>query len=235
MAESAVEEVAEEQGARALAGTITALEVQARDPDRVNLFLERRFAFGLSTKVVADLGLKTGDVLSETQVADLLRREAYQQALNQAFLYLSYRPRSELELRRYLGQKGHAPETIEATLAKLRDYHYVDDEVFAQAWIENRQKFRPRGPRLLRAELRQKGIDRETVDQAIEDVAGEEREQALEAARRKVATVKAADYQEFGRKVGGFLQRRGFAPDVTWEVVRDLWREQTGERADAAE
>jgi regulatory protein len=108
----AMAEMAVGEAPRALSGTITALEVQARDPDRVNLFIEGRFAFGLSNKVVADLGLKTGDVLGEAQVADLLRREAYQLALNQAFLYLSYRPRSELELRRYLGQKGHAPETI---------------------------------------------------------------------------------------------------------------------------
>src|SRR5919202_4253041 len=183
---------------RPLSGRITAIEAQARDPERVNLFLEGRFAFGLSNKVVADAGLKQGDVLGEAQVADLLRREAYQQALQQAFSYLSYRQRSQQELRRYLAQKGHAPETIEATLGQLADYQYVDDQVFAQSWIENRQKFRPRGARLLRAELRQKGIDRETADQAIDDVAGGEREQALEAARRKLPTVKAADYQEFG-------------------------------------
>jgi regulatory protein len=214
---------------RALSGRITAIEVQARDPERVNLFLEGRFAFGLSNKVLADAGLKQGDVLSEGQVGDLLRREAAQQALQQAFLYLSYRQRSEHELHRYLAQKGHAPETIEATLAKLGDYHYVDDQVFAQSWVENRQKFRPRGGRLLRAELRQKGVEREVADQAIADAAGDEREQALDAARRKLPTVKAADYGEFGRKLGGFLQRRGFPPDVTWDIVRTLWRERTGE------
>ncbi len=218
-----------------LSGRITALEVQARDPERVNLFLEGRFAFGLSNKVVADAGLKQGDVLTEAQVADLLRREAYQQALQQAFNYLSYRQRSQQELRRYLAQKGHAPETIEATLGKLADYHYVDDQVFAQSWIENRQKFRPRGARLLRAELRQKGIDRETADQAIDDVAGDERAQAEAAARRKLPTIKAGDYVEFGRKLGGFLQRRGFPPDVTWDVVRTLWRERSGESAPPAD
>src|SRR5436190_15557447 len=179
--------------ARPLSGRITALEVQARDPDRVNLFLEGRFAFGLSNKVVADAGLKQGDLLSEAQIADLLRREAYQQALQQAFSYLSYRQRSQQELRRYLAQKGHAPETIEATLSKLADYHYVDDQVFAQSWVENRQKFRPRGARLLRAELRQKGIDQETADQAIDDTAGDERAQAEAAARRKLPAIKAAD------------------------------------------
>jgi len=227
--------MAASEESRALCGAITALEVQARDLDRVNLYLEGRFAFGLSNKVVVDAGLKQGDILSEAQVAGLLRREAYQQALQQAFNYLSYRPRSAHELERYLTHKGHAPETIEAALAKLRDYHYVDDQVFAQSWVENRQRYRPRGPRLLRAELGQKGVDRELTDQAIADIAGDEHALALEAARRKLATVRAADYAEFGRKIGGFLLRRGFASEVTWEVVRSLWAERTGETAPPAE
>ncbi len=217
------------EAARPLSGTITALEPQARDPDRTNLYLEGRFAFGLSNKVVVDAGLKRGDVLDEAQVAALLQREAAQQALQQAFSYLSYRPRSEQELRRYLSQKGHAPETIDATMARLREYHYLDDEVFAISWVENRQRFRPRGARLLRAELRQKGVEPEVVEQAISDAGGEERSLAMEAAAKKLPTVKAADYQEFGRKLGGFLLRRGFAPDVVWEVVRDLWRRRTGD------
>jgi regulatory protein len=227
--------MASSDGQQTLSGQITSIEVQARDPERVNLYLEGRFAFGLSNKVLADTGLKQGDVLTESQVAHLLRREAYQQALQQAFNYLSYRQRSQFELRRYLEQKGHAPETIAAVLEKLRDYHYVDDQLFAQSWVENRQRFRPRGPRLLQAELRQKGVDRAVAEQAIDDAAGDEREQALDAARRRLATLKAADYAEFGRKLGGFLQRRGFAPDVTWDVVRTLWRERTGETADSIE
>ena len=224
------------EGQGALSGRITGLEVQARDPERVNLYLDGRFAFGLSNKVVVDAGLQQGDVLSEARVAELLKGEAYQQALQQAFNYLSYRQRSEQELRRYLAEKGHAPETIDATLTRLRDYHYVDDEVFAQSWIENRQKARaPRGARLIRAELRQKGVEREVADRAIEDVGGDERVLALDAARAKLWMLRAADYQEFGRKLGGFLQRRGFAPDVTWDVVRTLWRERTGETPEPVE
>jgi regulatory protein len=215
--------------ARPLSGIITALEVQQRDPERVNLYLDGRFAFGLSNKVVADAGLKKGDVLNGAQVAALLQREALHQALQQAFNYLSYRQRSEHELRRYLAQKGHAPETIDAVLARLRDYHFVDDAVFAISWVENRRRFRPRGARLLRAELRQKGVPREVADQAMADAGGDERALAMDAATRKLATLQAADYQQFGRKLGGFLLRRGFAPDVVWEVVRDLWAQRSGE------
>ncbi len=217
--------------ARPLAGTITAIEVQQRDPQRVSLFLDGRFAFGLSSSTLADAGLKPGDVLSEAQVAELLRREAVQRALQQAFHLLSYRPRSEHELRRALARKGHAPETIEAVLKRLERYHYVDDQAFALTWVESRQRARPRGARLLRAELRQKGVEREIIDQAIDDAGGDERALARAAACQKLSTLKAADYGEFGRKLGGFLLRRGFGSEVVWEVVRELWAEQTGEAA----
>src|SRR5262245_58141663 len=212
-----------------LAGRVTAIAPQARDPERVNLFLEGRFVFGLSAVVAADAGLRVGDVLSAGDVAALLRHESAEQALQQALLLLSYRPRSEAEIRRALEQKGHPPETVETAVGRLRDNHYLDDEAFALTWVENRQRFRPRGARLLRAELRQKGVDAETSDQAIADAGGDERALALAVAEKRAAGLEAADYAAFGRKVGGFLSRRGFAPDVVWEVVRELWAARRGE------
>lgn len=212
-----------------ISGTITALEVQARHPERVNLHVEGRYAFGLSAKVVGEAGLKRGDVLTAAQVAALLQQESRQQALQAAFSYLSYRPRSEQELRRYLGQKGHPSEIVDAVLSRLAEYHYVDDEAFALSWVENRQRLRPRGARLLRLELLQKGVAREVADQAIDDGAADERSLALDAAQKKLTTITAAEYQDFGRKLGGFLMRRGFSPDVVWEVVRELWNRRTGE------
>lgn len=218
-----------------LSGTITAVEPQARDPERVNLFLDGRFAFGLARSVLVDAGLRPGDRVDPEQVAHLLQREALHGALQQSFAYLSFRPRSEQEMRRYLEQKGHAPETVDGVIARLRELHYVDDEVFALSWVENRQRFRPRGAHLLRTELRQKGIGREVADQAIADAGADERALARDTAEKKAAGLKAADYQEFARKLGGHLLRRGFASDVVWETVRDLWAVRTGDRPDAVE
>jgi regulatory protein len=218
-----------------LSGRVTAIELQARDPQRLNLFLESRFAFGLSAAVVAASGLQVGMVLSATDVAGLLRREAGEQAMQQAYVYLSYRARSEHELRRSLGQKGHPPETIEAVIDRLRTLHYLDDGAFAASWVEGRQRYRPRGARLLRAELRQKGVDPETAERAVDDAVGDERALARDAGAKKAATMDTADYGEFGRRVGGFLLRRGFASDVVWEVVRELWAVRTGEVAPPAE
>ncbi len=221
----------EDQEARPLSGVVSALEAQASDPERLNLYLDGRFAFGLTARVAADAGLTTGASLTPDDVAGLVRHEAAERAMQQALVLLSYRPRSEQEIRLALGQKGHALETVEAVVARLQGYHYLDDEAFALSWVENRQRLRPQGARRLRAELRQKGVGREVVDQAISDAARDERALALQAAEKKAAGVAAGDYAEFGRKVGGFLMRRGFAPDVVWDVVRRLWAMRTGETA----
>ena len=209
-----------------LAGTITALEVQARDQSRVNLYLDGRFAFGLSAKTAADAGLKKGDHLTPERIVGLLKGEAHEQATLQAFNYLSYRSRSTKEMERYLRGKGHAPETISSVVQRLTDLHYLDDAHFAVAWVENRKRFGGRGPRLLRTELLQKGVARETADEAIEDLAEGEGEHALDVGRKKAQTLRAADYTEFSRKLGGYLSRRGYSSDVVWPTVKQLWSER---------
>jgi regulatory protein len=215
-----------------LSGTITALEVQARDQSRVNLYLDGRFAFGLSAKTAADAGLKKGDHLTADRIVGLLHGEAHEQATLQAFNYLSYRSRSVKEMERYLRGKGHAPETISSVIQRLVDLHYLDDAHFAVAWVENRKRFGGRGPHLLRSELRQKGVARETADEAIADLSGDEGEQALDAGRKKAQTLRAADYAEFSRKLGGYLSRRGYSGDVVWETVKQLWSERGQPAAD---
>ena len=209
-----------------LSGEITALEVQARDQSRVNLYLDGRFAFGLSAKTVTDAGLKKGDHLTADRIVDLLKGEAREQAMLQAFNYLSYRSRSVKEMERHLRNKGHAPETISSVVQRLLALHYLDDQHFAVAWVENRQRFGGRGPHLLRSELLQKGVARETADEIIADLGEDEAGRALDAARKKAQTLRAADYAEFSRKLGGYLSRRGYSSDVVWDTVKRLWSER---------
>lgn len=217
-----------------LSGTITALEVQARDQTRVNLYLDGRFAFGLHAKIAAEAGLKKGDFLSAGQVTELLKGEAFERALLQSFNYLSFRGRSISEMERYLRDKGHAPETIAGVVKRLVDLHYLDDAHFALSWVENRQRYRPRGPHLLRTELRQKGIGRDTADQVVADASANQETLALESARKRAASLRTDDYGEFRRKLGGFLSRRGYSSEVVWDVVKRLWAQRSAEPFDEA-
>jgi regulatory protein len=210
-------------------GTITAIERQRKRPDRVNVYLDGAFGFAVAEEVALLAGLKRGQILAAADVAALLDRETDRRAYETALNFLSYRPRSESEVRRALADKDHPPERIEAVLKRLRDARLVDDAAFARYWVENRDAFSPRGERALRAELRQKGVSDEVVAEVLIDSAevAESREEsrAVEAGRKKARQLRGLERQVFRQRLGGFLARRGFGYDEIREASDALWAE----------
>ena len=215
---------------------ITALEPQSNNPERINLYVDGRFLLGVSAAIVLQMGLRLQQELLPGQLEQLQSEEAEQRAVDRALNYLSYRPRSREEVRRYLRRKETPPEVIEAALARLDRLDFVNDRTFSGFWIESREQFSPRGARALKNELRMKGVERDIVDELVNDEQDEER--ALRAGRKKaLALVNAPgiDYATFRNRLGSFLQRRGFGYQVTARTVRALWqelKEETGEELD---
>ncbi|MDQ6669817.1 MAG: recombination regulator RecX [Chloroflexota bacterium] len=132
-----------------------------------------------------------------------------------ALRYLAQRPRSEQEVRQRLRRAGVAEDAADGVLAQLRQRGLVDDEAFAQYWLEQRQTFRPRGARLLRAELRQHGIAADLVTAAADELAGSADEDAYRAAQKRARYLATADERAFKARLSQFLLRRGFG----WEAI----------------
>lgn len=211
---------------------ITAIEAQTRAGSRrLNVFLDGRFAFSLAEDLAARLS--PGSFLSDAEIAELQRQDDLHRSYDAALTLLSYRPRSVAELRQRLLRKGFGPSTVELVLARLSEQGMLNDQEFARFWVDNRQAHRPRGSRVLGAELRSKGIDRETVDGVL-PAPEEEEEAARRAGERKARLLKGLDWREFRRRLGEHLVRRGFGYDTADAVARHLWAQQRGE-SDAAE
>jgi len=205
---------------------ITAITPQTRNPQRVNIYLDGEFAFGL-TRIVA-AWLQTGQTLTEEKIAKLQAEDAREMAYVRALNYLSYRARSLNEIRQNL-RKHEVPEhVIEETLERLQQNNFADDRQFAQAWVENRNTFRPRGRRVLALELRQKGIQDEII-QNILDKNPEEANLAYQAGTKKARQLAHLDRQAFRRKLSDFLARRGFGYSDIAPVVSRLWEETQAE------
>ncbi len=155
-----------------------------------------------------------------------------------ALRFLGARPRTRWELARRLKRSGAEADVVEATLARLAELGYVDDEAFAQWWSEQRDRHAPRGRRLIDAELRQKGVPREVLEQ-LRDVPLERspEDRALPATDEQRAVI-ALDRHLHGRpipddpkavqRLGTFLMRRGFDP----ETVRHAIRQRAGDTQD---
>lgn len=201
--------------------TITAIEDQKRRKDRVNIFVGGSFAFSLERMVVQEQGLHLGQVLSDLQIDKLTKADIYGKCIEAALRLLSYRPRSEAEIRRRLDRRFEK-DIIDRVVLHLKERQIVDDGVFARFWTENRESFSPRSRRLIKRELRSKGIDSEVADEVLEEV--DDEESAYRAAQRKGRNL-GKDYEIFRQKLGAFLGRRGFSYDIINRTIERLWRE----------
>ncbi len=211
---------------------VTAIRAgRKRGGKRVNVFLDNSFAFSLEAEVALKENLEVGQELSEDKIEALTGSDLFQRCLNAAFRYLSYRPRSEAELRGRLKQRGFNGDSVEAVLARLREQGLVDDLAFAQFWKDNRESFRPRSRWLTASELRQKGVAEAVINQVVADV--DDEDSAYRAARSRAHRLPDSDYQDFRHRLGEYLKRRGFGYRVITHTVERLWQEKRrGEKWD---
>lgn len=212
-------------------GQITAIRDSTRNPERVAIDIDGRFAFAISRLLAAEHHLQVGLTLDETDLTALLAATEVERATDSALRFLAYRPRSTREVTDRLRQRGYSVQAIDAAIEKLRGWRYLDDQEFARFWVENRQENRPSGSRRLRQELRQKGVDGEVVEQAIEAFEVDELPMAIELARKRAERLRGLDPIVRRRRLAGFLQRRGY----NWDIVKPALDQVLGELDEDAE
>jgi regulatory protein len=144
--------------------------------------------------------------------------------LDAAYYYLSYRPRSEGEIRQWLHRRGFAPEVIEKTIARLSEQNLSDDFTFAQFWTENRLSFKPKSKRLLKKELRDKKVAAEIIEQVTKDI--DDEKIAYELGSSRMPALAHLDYPDFYRRLASYLRYRGFSYQVIRDTAIRLWQEK---------
>jgi regulatory protein len=143
--------------------------------------------------------------------------------LNIAYLFLSYRPRSEAEMKDRLRRRGYEDSKIEIIINKLKEQNLLDDTAFARFWKENRDTFRPRSKRLTGLELKKKGVADEIIKEVTDD--SNDMQSAYQAALHKAQHLANQEYEVFRRRLNDYLQRRGFGYTVINQTVKKLWQE----------
>ena len=151
--------------------------------------------------------------------------DSLQRCLDLAYRYLSYRPRSEAEIRQQLRRHSSDGSTVEKTIAKLKQQNLIDDVAFAQFWKDNRLSFKPKSKRLIIKELRDKKIASEIIEQVTQDIDDEANAYKLGLSRMRALA--HLDYPDFYRRLSSYLGYRGFSHALIRQTLSRLWEEKS--------
>jgi regulatory protein len=197
---------------------ITAIERQKYNKEKVSVFLDGQYAFSLSDGLLLKFGLRKGVEVSEEDLVRFTHEKAFDEAKQAAFSFISYRMRSEAELKKKLKLKNFSPDVIDATAARLTELGLINDDVFAEALKHSKTK-KKLGPARLRQELQKKGLSRTTIDDVMEKDETDYDLLAYDAAAKRMKSLaKEPDVQKAKKKLADFLMRRGFK----WDVVKPV-------------
>ncbi len=138
---------------------------------------------------------------------------SFEKYWNSSLRFLSYRPRSEKEVKDNLVKKQATAEIIEKIITKLRDYKFINDTEFAKWFIEQRTNMKPKAQRVLRMELKQRGISQDIIENSV---FGQDLESARKLLTKKFDRYKDLNREQIYQKLGGFLARRGYS----WDTIK---------------
>jgi regulatory protein len=191
---------------------ITALKRLKYHKDRLNLFIEKEFVCTVPDYIVDEYKLKHGVDVPQDVLDTIIAESNKFQAAESAYRYLTNRPHSVLEIRQKLMKKGFDKSVIKGVIDKCMKNGYLDDEKFARAWIKSRLSSKPRGRKMLQAELYKKGIVREIADSVIDAALNEipEDKLALQLLHKNCGKLLRQNSVDLKHKIYNFLSYRGF-------------------------
>ena len=201
---------------------ITKLGYQKKDPNRVNVYVDEKYVAGIDINDVVKLGIYNGQEISQDELKKIIGESEFGKLFNSALNFLSYRPRSEWEIRHKLKFKTEDGQLIETVIDKLKKIGQVNDVDFAKWYIDQRQTFKPMGRRAVKYELIKKGLINKTINDTLSEQEGQigDKELAERVAEKFVGRLRKIDYnQENIPKTKNKLQRLLASRGFDWEVI----------------
>lgn len=200
--------------------TITALTTQKRNPNRVNIFLDGEFSFGL---YIINAGhLKVGQTISQEMIDSLKKDDQIEEGFQKALKYISYKPRTKFEVVKKLKESDFDEDTISIVLDMLVEKGYVNDLQYAKNWVENRSVYKPRSKKLITWELKNKQLGEDIIREVTGEMMPEEK-LAILAAEKYARRLSGCEKEVFFRRLSGYLIRRGFSYSTVNSTVQTIW------------
>lgn len=222
---------------------ITSIQAVPELPSHQHLFLNDTPFVVIHTSLVEKFGLRIGLEIEAEIIEKLIAADEVMRAKNYALRLLreekdpltvdaSEDPRpigkpkiyTKNEMEQRLMREGFSAKAVETAIEELIHSGHIRDRKYAENWIVRRQKSNPRGKTLLKKELVNKGIDRETAEQVVANVETEdEMKVALQVAKKRMKQYKQLPIHVAKRRLHGFLARRGFGSEIVRYVLDQIF------------
>jgi regulatory protein len=198
---------------------ITEIKLLKRSDDRFSVCVDGEYAFALSSLDLSGSSLRVGQEITVAELEHYRVQSDESQAYNLAVRFLSYRPRSKREINDHLGRKGCTGEQVASVTDRLERAGLLNDKAFSAAWIANRQALRPRSKRQLEHELMAKGVARDDISGALQEIDGESELELLVAVAERKRQM--PQYREPSKLIG-YLARQGYTYDLIKKALERL-------------
>lgn len=189
---------------------------------RYNIYVDDCFSLGIHEYVLVKFNLTIGMEVTDDFIQNILMAEEENKTLEYCLNRLSYRQRSEKELRISMQRKGYTDENIESAIDYCKKHGYIDDLKFAQSFVNDKININKYGPERIKYDLILKGISRDIIDEVLVVDRDEQLDMARRLTQKKISSYKNDNSRDIYRKLSGFLQRKGFTYDVISRVVREV-------------
>lgn len=198
---------------------ITSIKPQKKK-NRVNIYLDDKFGFGIDLENFVKLGLKIEQELTDEEIEKIVKKAEFQKTLDKLLRFATLRPRSGKEISLWLKRKKVHESLHEELFNRLKHLDLIDDEKFAKWWVEQRQSFRPKPKRIMNYELRMKGIKKEIIEKVLGEEEIDEEKMARELLEKKMYKWQGLPAGEARQKMLQYLAGKGFSWEIVEKVVK---------------
>ena len=206
---------------------ITGIEIQKRNKNRVNLYVDNEYLLSLQAELVYKYNLSKNQEIDEEKLLEIARADDYEKAKNKALNSLSKVEKSEKKIREKLSA-DFDEEVIEDVIEFLKKHELVDDERFAEMIVSNDLNFKRVGKNRIKQNLYTKGIKREYIESAISDIDSDvELENAIYLAKKRLPRIKDKDINKVKNKLYQHLSYKGFSYDIIKSAIREVLEEDS--------
>ncbi|MEG0250125.1 MAG: recombination regulator RecX [Peptostreptococcus sp.] len=205
---------------------ITGIEIQKRNKNRVNLYVDNEYLLSLQAELVYKYNLSKNQEIDKEKLIEIARADDYEKAKNKALNSLSKVEKSEKKIREKLSG-DFDEEIIEMVIEFLKKHELVDDERFADMIVSNDLNFKRVGKNRIKQNLYTKGIKREYIDSAISEIDSDvELENAIYLARKRLPRIKDKDINKVKNKLYQHLSYKGFSYDIIKLAINEVLEEE---------